>query len=48
MVPIDKAANNVAFVCKRYYAKVLLKEMGLINGTSDTYNISYFINLLYF
>ena len=38
MVPIDKAANNVAFVCKRYYAKVLLKEMGLINGISDTYN----------
>ena len=38
MVPIDKAANNVAFICKRFYAHVLLKELGLINNEpSSTY-----------
>ena len=37
MVPIDKAANNIAFVCKRYYALVILKELGLISSSSSTY-----------
>lgn len=37
MVPIDKAANNVAFICKRYYAIVLLKELGLYGTSSPTY-----------
>ena len=37
MVPIDKAANNIAFVCKRYYALVILKELGLIGSSSSTY-----------
>ena len=27
--PIDKAASNIAFVCKRFYAQVLIKELGL-------------------
>ena len=41
MVPIDKAANNVAFVCKRYYALVLFKELGLVGSSTSTYsNIS--------
>ena len=26
MRPIDKAANNIAFICKKYYVQVLLKE----------------------
>ena len=39
MVPIDKAANNVAFVCKRFYAHVLLKELGIAqNEPSSTYS----------
>ena len=25
MYPIDKSANNIAFICKKYYAQVLLK-----------------------
>ena len=29
IVPIDKASGNVAFVCKRFYALVLIKELGL-------------------
>jgi len=39
MVPIDKAANNIAFVCKRFYALVLLEELGLIGSTTSTYTI---------
>ena len=37
IVPIDKATNNVAFICKRFYAKVLLEEMGILTKTSNTY-----------
>jgi hypothetical protein len=44
MVSIDKAANNVAFICKRYYAKVLLREMGFSNISSSTYNTIYHIS----
>jgi glutamate formiminotransferase len=29
ITPIDKATGNVAFICKRYYAKVLISELGL-------------------
>ena len=36
MCPIDKAANNIVFICKKD-AQVLLKELGLLNATSDTY-----------
>ena len=37
MYPIDKAANNIAFICKKYYVQVLLKELGLLNTRSNTY-----------
>ena len=37
VVPIDKASNNVAIVCKRYYAEVILKEIGIIGNTNNTY-----------
>ena len=37
MCPNDKAANNIAFVCKKYYVQVLLKELGLLNATSNNY-----------
>ena len=29
VVPIDKASSNIAFVCKRFYAQVLVSELGL-------------------
>ena len=29
IVPIDKASGNIAFVCKQFYAQVLVKELGL-------------------
>ena len=28
LVPIDKAANNIAFICKQHYANVLKTELG--------------------
>ena len=37
LVPIDKAANNVAIVCKRYYVQVILKEIGIIGAGNNTY-----------
>ena len=37
MCPIDKAANNIAFICKKYYAQVLLKELVLLNTTLNAY-----------
>ena len=38
IAPIDKASNNIAFICKRFYAMVLVKELGLdsTNG-NETY-----------
>ena len=36
MCPFDIAANNIAFICKKY-VQVLLKELGLLSGTSNTY-----------
>ena len=37
MCPIDKAANNIEFICKKYYVQVLTKELGLLSVTSNTY-----------
>ena len=34
ITPIDKASNNVAFICKRYYAQVLVDELGLNDSTN--------------
>ena len=36
MYSIDKAANNIAFTCKKRYVQVFLKELGLLNTTSNT------------
>ena len=37
MVPIDKTSNNVALICKRYYALVILQELGLSRSSTSTY-----------
>ena len=38
ITPIDKANGNIAFICKRYYALVIMKELGLGTQTgSATY-----------
>ena len=39
VVPIDKATGNIALICKRFYASVIAKELGLGNNNSTkTYN----------
>ena len=42
MCRIEKAANNIAFACKKYYVQVLLKELGLLNTTSNTCHLAPF------
>lgn len=38
ITPIDKAANNIAFICKRFYATILVKELGLHSSAgNETY-----------
>ena len=37
MVPIDKAANNIAFICKSFYIKRILDEVGISDLPSNTY-----------
>ena len=37
LVPIDKAANNIAFVCKSFYIKRILDEVGVSDLPSSTY-----------
>ena len=40
IVPIDKATNNIAFICKKYYIERILKEIGLEGSPNATYSIS--------
>ena len=35
MCPIDKAAKNIGFICKKYFVQVILKQLGLLNTTSN-------------
>ena len=37
MCPINKVANNILFICKKYYVQVSLEELGLLSATSNTY-----------
>ena len=39
IVPIDKASSNLAIICKKYYAEVILNELGVIGNGSNTYTI---------
>ena len=40
VVPIDKASNNVAIICKRFYIQKLLNEVGVPGDMSPTYKMS--------
>jgi hypothetical protein len=41
LVPTDKASNNIAVVCKYFYVKSMLKEVGLLDAKQQTaYNLS--------
>ena len=37
LVPTDKAANNIAIICKKYYVTVILKEIGILDAGNETY-----------
>ena len=37
VLPIDKAPNNVAVICKRYYMEVILNEIGVIRHVNSAY-----------
>ena len=45
IVPIDKTANNVAFICKHFYALTIVKELNLdchlSNQDDNTYLFIY-------
>ena len=43
-VPIDKAQNNIAFICKRFYAEVINKELNSTTYTKVDTNIENIIN----
>ena len=40
LVPIDKASNNIAVICKKYYVEVILKEIGVLGQNNETYLLS--------
>lgn len=40
LVHVDKAANNIAFVCKRLYVKELRVELSRSNGAYESWNES--------
>ena len=43
IVPADKASNNYTFVCKKYYASILIEELGLNSLPGNpTYNLTDF------
>ena len=37
LFPTDKAANNIAIICKKYYVTVILKEIGILLAGNETY-----------
>ena len=39
LVPIDKASNNIAFICKEFYIRRILDEVGVTSLPSNTYEI---------
>ena len=40
IVPIDKAANNFSFICKKYYISKILHEVGLSGTPNPTYTLT--------
>ena len=40
IVPIDKASDNIAIVCKKFYVSRLFEELGIPGNTSDTYMLA--------
>ena len=43
IVPIDKAVNNVVFICKHFYALTIVKELNLDCHLSNQVDINAYI-----
>ena len=41
IVPVDKASRTFAFICKKYYIKVLMQELGINTFSDATGNSVY-------
>ena len=41
IVPVDKATNNYAIVCKSFYIQVLMKELGVVSQNDVSGNAVY-------
>ena len=39
LVPADKAGNNFIFVCKYFYIRTLMEELGITSGSN--FNSTY-------
>ena len=37
LVSIDKAANNIVIIFKKYYITVILKEIGILDAGNEMY-----------
>ena len=37
VVPINKAANNIALISKKYYVTIILKEIRILDAGNETY-----------
>ena len=46
IAPIDKATSNVAFICKRFYAQVLVKEVWMGKWAVLIMNLSMILLLM--
>ena len=44
-VPIDKASNNIALICKRYYAATIHKELDFANIENSSNNTYELVNI---
>ena len=44
IIPIDEANDNVAFICRQFYALLLLKELGLEQNRTSINQIYIQVN----
>ena len=45
IVPIDKASNNFAIICKQFYVKTLMSELGIDNNVVKGNDVYKYINV---
>ena len=51
IVPVDKASNNFAVICRKFYIEVLMKELGFCDGEivgNDVYKLSPISDVKFF